>query len=84
MHKVRRENIGEHLFDHQLQMIGKTRIDIVDNDRWRFNFTMTRAQYMEFHKYAISMMMKTFRCTKRKALGTFEWYWQQFGVRICN
>lgn len=82
MEKVKRENIGEHLFDFELKMIGKTRMDIVDQDRWFFNFTMTRGQYIEFRKYAVSLMMKTFRCTKPKALNIFEWYWSCFGVRI--
>ena len=84
MKKIKRENIGEHLFDHQLAMIGKTRVDLVDDDKWHFHFTMTRAQYIEFRDYAISLMMKTFRCNKNKAISNFEWYWQQFRVRIRN
>ena len=84
MEKVKRENIGEHLFDYQLQMIGKTRMDVVDDDRWYFHFTITRAQYGGFKGYAVPLMMKTFRCPKRKALEIFEWYWQQFGLRIKN
>ena len=31
--KITRENVADHLFDYQLGMIGKTRIDILDNDR---------------------------------------------------
>ena len=82
MKKVRREDIGKHLFDYQLQMIGKTRIEVLDDDKWYFHFTMTRGQYIEFRKYAVSLMMKTFRCNKNKAIGIFEWYWTQFGVRL--
>jgi len=82
MKKVRRENIGEHLFDHQLQMIGKTRVNVLDDDHWHTHFTMTRGQYIEFRNYAISLIMKTFRCNKNKAIANFEWYWSCFGVRI--
>lgn len=84
MEKIRRENIGEHLFDYQLKMIGKTRVNVIDDDRWHIHFTMTREQYGQFKRYAVSLMMKTFRCNKNKALNIFEWYWQQFGVRIKN
>ena len=84
MEKVKRENIGDYLFDHQLAMIGKTRMQVVDDDRWHFNFTMTRLQYTEFREYAIPLMMKTFRCNKNKAIGIFNWYWEQFGVKIRN
>ena len=82
MEKVKRETIGEHLFDYQLKMIGKTRLDVIDQDRWYFCFTMTRVQYEEFKKYAVPLMMKTFKCNKNKALQNFEWYWQMFGVRL--
>ena len=85
MEKVKRETIGEHLVSYQFKIIGKDHKEIfLNDDKWRFNCTMTREQYLEFHKYAVSLMMKTFRCTKPKALNIFEWYWQQFGVRIKN
>lgn len=82
MEKVKRENIGEHLFTRQLEIIGKTRIDVIDTDRWHFLFTMSRTQYSEFRDYAIKLMMKTFRCNKNRAIDTFNWYWLQFGVKI--
>lgn len=84
MEKIKRDNIGEHLFDYQLKMIGKTRIDVLDDDKWYFHFTMTREQYVKFRKYAISLMMKTFRKSKSNCICIFEWYWEQFGVRIKN
>ena len=31
--KIDRTNIGEHLLDYQLTIIGKSRIDILDDDR---------------------------------------------------
>lgn len=80
--RVKREKLGDYLFDYLLQMIGKTRMEVLDDDRWKFNFTMTREQYMKYHKYAVSLIMETLRCTKPKALRAFEWYWTVFGVRI--
>lgn len=85
MEKVKRENIGTHLAKYQFNMIGKDYEKVfLDDDKWRFNCTMTRKQYMEFHKYAVSLIMKTFRCKKPKAVSNFEWYWEMFGVRIKN
>lgn len=80
--KITRENVADHLFDYQLGMIGKTRIDILDNDRWRFNITMTREQHIQFKKYAVSLMMKTFRIPKPKATKNFEWFNGMFGLRL--
>jgi hypothetical protein len=84
MEKVTRDNIEQHLFDFELELMGKTRVNLVDAYRWKFEFTMTRAQYMEFHGYAIKLIMKTLRISKNKALVAFERYWKEFGVRIKN
>ena len=83
MEKVKRENIGTHLAKYQFNMIGKDYEKVfLNDDRWKFNCTMTRKQYMEFHRYAISLIMKTFRCKKSKAISNFEWYGSQFGIRL--
>lgn len=80
--KITRSNIGEHLFDYQLSMVGKTRMNTLDDDRWRFNITMTREQHIQFKKYAVSLMMKTFRIPKPKATKNFEWFNGMFGLRL--
>lgn len=82
--RITRENVAEHLLDYQLEMIGKTRVDIIDNDKWRFDFTMTQEQLIDFTSYAIPLLQKTFRFNRRKALDTFEWWRMRLGVRIKN
>lgn len=82
--KISRNNIGEHLFDYQLQLIGKTRVDVIDDDRWRFNFTMTRQQMEDFRRYSIPLMQKVFKFNRKKAEDCFLWWNQMFGVRIKN
>lgn len=80
--RITRSNIGNHLFDYQLKIVGKKRIDIIDDDRWRFNITMTRNQYNEFRVYAIKLLMKTFKFRKEKAIRSFDWFIEMFGLRI--
>lgn len=80
--RITRENIGVHLMDYQLEMVGKTRLEMIDDDKWRFNFTMTRTQSEEFHSYAIPLLMKVFHCTKPKAEENFQWFKSMFGLRI--
>lgn len=84
MEKITRENIGNHLLDYQLTMIGKSRIDIIDDDRWFFNFTLTTDQYKEFEAYAIPLLKKIFKCNKNKAEAIFTWFNTNFGFRIKN
>ena len=79
---VNRSNIAEHLMDYQLKMIGKTRMDVVDDDRWFFNFTMTQQQLLEFRKYAIPLLQKVFHFRKEKAELVFQSFRDLFGVRI--
>ena len=80
--KIKRETVGEHLFDKQLEIIGATRLTIIDDDLWRSHYPIKREEYSAFRDYAIKLMMKTFRCNKNKAIANFNWYWEQFGVKI--
>lgn len=82
--KITRTNVSSHLLDYQLSMVGKSRLDILDDDRWTFNITMTDKQLDEFTKYAIPLLQKVFRFNKTKAKETFEWFRMQFGLRIKN
>ena len=80
--KVSRENVCEFLFEKQLELIGKTRVDLIDSPNWKFYFTITREQFIEFKTYAIALIQKTFRCNRSKALNTFDWYWKLFEIRL--
>lgn len=82
--KITRMNIGDYLFDRQLALIGKTRIDVVDDDRWWFNFTIPRIVYHQFKKESILLIKKVFKCRKAKAENVFNWFYATFGVRIIN
>jgi len=79
---VNRTNITSHLIKYELEMIGKTLVDAVENDRWWFEFTMTHNQFDQFRSYALPLIRKTFKCNKAKAEHTFGWYWDNFGVRL--
>jgi hypothetical protein len=80
--KVNRTNISEHLVEYQLNMIGKTMLDVKDDEMWYFNNTMTQEQHEEFKRYAIPLLKKIFKFNKAKAESTFGWFDLQFGLRI--
>ena len=82
--KITRDNITKHLVEYQLQMVGKTLLDTLDDDNWYFNITMTQTEYEEFRKYAVKLIRKTFRCNKLRGESTFDWFNMQFGLRIKN
>jgi len=82
MDKITRENITEHLVEYELAMVGKTRLNAVDDDRWFFNFTMTRAQHDEFKNYAVKLIRKVYKCNKSKGENLFDWFNVVFGLRI--
>lgn len=81
---ITRENIGNHLLEYELSLVGKTKILILDNDMWRFDWVLTMGQYNEFKTYAVPLLKKTFKCNSTKANGIFDWFYQQFGLRIKN
>jgi len=81
---VNRATVMQHLIEYQLNMVGKTIVDTVDDDRWFFNWTMTTTQQDEFRDYAIPLLQKVFKFNKRKAVSTFNWFIKNFGLRIKN
>lgn len=80
--KITRENIASHLLDHQLKLIGKTRVDMIDDDKWRIHWTITPAQHISLHDYAIPLIKKVFHCNKRKAEDAFTFFDNDFGLKI--
>jgi len=80
--KINRENITKHLIEKELEMVGKSMVDTLDDDQWWFNITMTRAQHEEFRTYTIKLIKKVFRCNSSRATATFEWFNLAFGLRI--
>ena len=79
---INRENITKHLIEKELEMVGKTMLDTLDDDQWYFNITMTRAQHEEFRKYSIGLIKKIFKCNTKRATDTFQWFDLAFGLRI--
>jgi len=81
---INRKNIGDHLFDYQLELIGKKRVDLLDIENWKFGLTLTRNQYDIYRDYTIKLCKKTFKCNRSKAVEIFEWFYSEFGLRIKN
>jgi len=79
--KITRENIASHLLDYQLTLIGKTRVDMIDNDTWRIDWKMAIEKHEQFYNYAIPLIQKIFRCNRRKAVDTFLWFKNTFGIK---
>jgi hypothetical protein len=82
MAKINRLNIGEHLLEYQLNMIGKTMYDARKNDIWFIEWTMTDEQHDAFKAYAIPLMKKVFKINKTRAEANFQWFDLQFGLRV--
>ena len=84
MNKINRTNIGDHLVDYQLNMIGKTVAEAYKTDTWYSKWTMTDEQHEELKAYAIPLLKKIFKCNRKKAESIFGWFDLQFGLRIDN
>ena len=80
--KVTRQNISEHLFEKQLEIIEKTVQDAIAERNWRGEWFMTQEEFNEFKSYSIPLIKKTFKCNKSKAESTFNWFILQFGLKV--
>jgi len=84
MVKINRENISRHLLEYQLKLANKNIMDIVNDDVWRFNITLTQEQQLQFKNYAVKLIKKVFKCNRSKAVETYTFFKQTFGVRTKN
>lgn len=82
MGKITRENIAEHLFEYQLNLIGKTVKDAIQVHDWKNYWKYTQEDEDKMLKYAIPLIKKVFKCNKNKALSTYEFFRANFGLRI--
>ncbi len=82
MNKINRTNVGDHLVEYQLEMIGKTIAEAYKTDQWFSVWTMTEEQHTKLKEYAIPLLKKVFKCNKKRAEGIFGWFDLQFGLRI--
>lgn len=80
--KVNRENCARHLVEKELEMVGKTMMDTLDDMEWYLNFTINMEQYKEFEKYSIALIKKTYKVNTSKAENIFSWFYVTFGLRI--
>ena len=82
MEKLTRDNLVQHLVDYELSLVGKTRLQAIDDDRWYFNFTMTRKQQDSFKLYAIKLIRKIYKCNKLKGEKWYTEFDLMYGLRI--
>lgn len=80
--EINRANITRHLIEYQLDIVGKRLIDTLDDDKWYFNWTITREEHAMFKRYAIRTLKKVYKFNTTKANETFKWFYEQFGLRI--
>lgn len=80
--KINRYNISEHLIEKQLEKIGKTVQDAIENKNWIQEWSWKQEDHEEFKKYSISLIKRVFKCNRQRALSTFDWFNLQFGLKI--
>lgn len=79
---INRHNIGEHLMEKQLSIIGKTMQEAIEDPLWKQKWFMNESQFTEFERYSIPLLKKVFKCNKTKAKSTFDWFRLQFGIPV--
>lgn len=80
--KITRENCARHLVEKELEMVGKTMMDTLDDMEWYRNITMTKVQHDEFKKYSIGVIKKVFKVNTSKADSIFNWFDLAYGLRV--
>ncbi len=55
MGKINRLNIGEHLLEYQLNLIGKTKMDAIMDETWIVGWSLTPDQYAQFRAWSLEL-----------------------------
>ena len=82
MKLITRDNILEHLMEKHLNLIEMTTLDALFEKNWRENWKISKNQYEEFKKYSVPLIKKIFKCNKKKAINTFDWFMNNFGMKV--
>jgi len=80
------EKIIEHLINVQFEMAGHpvTFDDILGNETWYTDYTMTCEQTNEFRKYAYKYMKKKLYLNKLQAERELNWFCLQYGLKFAD
>lgn len=80
--KITRENMIYHLMSTQLDIVGKTVLEATMSPHWRREWSMSTEDFENFESYAIPLIKKVYKCNKKKAKNTFDWFQQNYGLTI--
>jgi hypothetical protein len=80
--RINRDNCARHLVEKELEMVGKTMIDTLNDMEWFTNITMTKVQHDEFKTYAIALIKKIYKVNTKKANDIFDWFDFAYGLRV--
>lgn len=80
--KITRDNCARHLVEKELQMVGKTMLDTLDDMEWYINITITKDLYEEFKMYSITLIKKIYKVNRKKAEEIFDWFYRMYGLRL--
>ena len=78
--KINRSNVSEHLFEFQLNLIGKTIADIAKEDDWKHSWKLTENEKKIFKSYAFAILKKVYRFNTIKAKETYSFFENEFGL----
>lgn len=79
--KPNRQNISEYLLEYQLSLIGKTVKDAIEIGDWKKAWYFPKEDAEKFRIYSIPLIKKVFKCNRKKAEDTLNWFNLQFGLK---
>ena len=55
---------------------------IIDGKDWYSHYTLTKAEYEEFRKKAITLISKKLKCNQKVAGNEFSWWFLNIGLTV--
>ena len=77
----KRESLASDLFNRMLE-IAKAPKDAVADQYWKFNYTLSREEFSSFKAEGVGMIQKALKVNKRKAISIFNYFYNNYGLRL--
>ena len=81
---ITRINVSEHLLEFQFNILGKTMSDTIEETWWKTEWRLSVKQKKLFRSYAMGVLKKVFRFNTSKALKTYDFFDNNFGLPLID
>lgn len=80
--KPTRINVSEFMMEFQLNVIGHTSLEVDSVKNWHKRWILNGYEYLIVKKHCVKMLQRVFKFNRLKAINTFNFFFDNFGLTV--